>query len=129
MSASLCFVVRFHRQHKLLHPLYCAIPLEQTGINKELDMESYMVVAKFKEGITPEEIREMIPAEQAKAKELEDMGAIGIIKIAMPKRTVFIEAFAGTELELTENIESLPMAKLWDWEIFVTTPPAGAMQK
>ena len=72
MSASLCFVVRFHRQHKLLHPLYCAIPLEQTGINKELDMESYMVVAKFKEGITQEEIRDLIPAEQAKAKELED---------------------------------------------------------
>jgi hypothetical protein len=92
-------------------------------------MESYMVVAKFKEGITQEEIRDLIPAEQAKAKELEDKGAIGTIKIAMPKRTVFIEAFAGSEAELTENIESLPMAKLLDWEIFFTTPPAGAPQK
>ena len=35
----------------------------------------------------------------------------------------------NVEAELTENIESLPMVKLWDWEIFVTTPPVGAPQK
>ena len=85
-----------------------------------------MVVAKFKDGVTPEQIREMIPAEQAQAKLLEAQGAIGTIKVAMPKRTVFIEAFAEDESNVATNIESLPMSVLWDWEIFVTTPPAGA---
>ena len=85
-----------------------------------------MVVAKFKDGVTPEQIREMIPAEQAQANLLEAQGAIGTIKVAMPKRTVFIEAFAEDESNVATNIESLPMFVLWDWEIFVTTPPAGA---
>ena len=85
-----------------------------------------MVVAKFKEGVSQEDIRELVPAEQAQAKLLEERGAIGTIKIAMPKRTVFIEAFGDDETQVNSNIESLPLSKLWDWEIFATTPPAGA---
>lgn len=85
-----------------------------------------MVVAKFKEGVSQEDIRELIPSEQAQAKLLEEQGAIGMIKIAMPQRTVFIEAFADDESKVTSSIKSLPMSKLWDWEIFATTPPAGA---
>jgi hypothetical protein len=55
-------------------------------------MNSYMVVATFKDGVSQEDIRGLVPAEQAQAKLLEEKGAIGTIKIAMPKRTVFIEA-------------------------------------
>lgn len=88
-------------------------------------MNSYMVVAAFKADVTQDEIRELIPAEQAQAKLLEEQGKIGVIKIAMPRRTVFIEAFAEDEAQLIEAITSLPMATLWDLEVFVTTPPAG----
>jgi uncharacterized protein YpmB len=88
-------------------------------------VNSYVVVAKFKEGVSQENIRELVPAEQAQAKLLELKGAIGSIKLAMPKRTVFIEAFSADETEVNSNIESLPLSKLWDWEIFATTPPAG----
>ena len=56
-------------------------------------MNSFMVVAKFKEGVTPEDIRALIPAEQVRAKVLEEQGLLGFIKVSMPKRTVFIEAF------------------------------------
>ena len=89
-------------------------------------MNSYMVVATFKDGVTQEEIRELIPAEQAQAKVLEEKGILGVIKVAMPRRTVFLEAFAQDETELASAIASLPLAKLWDLEFFVTTPPAGA---
>jgi hypothetical protein len=89
-------------------------------------MNSYMVVATFKEGITQEEIRAMIPAEQAQAKLLEEQGLIGVIKVAMPKRTVFIEAFSQDDQSALETIYSLPLAKLWDIELFPITPPAGA---
>ena len=44
-----------------------------------------MVVATFREGVTQEEIRALIPAEQAQAKLLEAQGLIGVIKVAMPK--------------------------------------------
>jgi hypothetical protein len=89
-------------------------------------MNSYMVVATFKDGVTQEEIRELIPAEQAQAKALEEKGLLGVIKVAMPRRTVFLEAFAQNETELGSTIESLPLSKLWDFEYFLTTPPAGA---
>ena len=85
-----------------------------------------MVVATFKEGVTQEEIRALIPAEQAQAKLLEVQGLIGVIKVAMPKRTVFIEAFGQDDQNALETIYSLPLAKLWDIELFPITPPAGA---
>ncbi len=85
-----------------------------------------MVVATFKEGVTQEEIRALIPAEQAQAKLLEAQGLIGVIKVAMPKRTVFIEAFGQDDQSALETLYSLPLAKLWDIELFPITPPAGA---
>ena len=85
-----------------------------------------MVVATFKEGVTQEEIRALIPAEQAQAKLLEEQGLIGVIKVAMPKRTVFIEAFGQDDQNALETIYSLPLAKLWEIELFPITPPAGA---
>jgi len=89
-------------------------------------MNSYMVVATFKEGVTQEEIRALIPAEQVQAKLLEGQGLLGSIKVAMPKRTVFLEAFGQDDNSVLETIHSLPLATLWDIEIFPTTPPAGS---
>ena len=37
----------------------------------------------------------------------------------------FLEAFAESEVQATESIDSLPMAAIWDYELFETTPPAG----
>jgi hypothetical protein len=88
-------------------------------------MNSYMVVATFKDGVTPDEIRALIPAEQVQAKHLEDQGLLGAIKVAMLRRTVFIEAFSNTEEEVMDVIKSLPLAVHWNLEIFLTTPPAG----
>lgn len=88
-------------------------------------MNSYMVVAHFKVGVTQEEIRALIPAEQVQAKLLEEQGLIGSIKVAMQKRTVFLETFGIDEQSALEAINSLPLAALWDIEIFLTTAPAG----
>ena len=90
-----------------------------------LIVQSFMVVATFKSEVTQGEIRALIPQEQAQAKKLEDEGKIGVIKIAMPRRTVFLEAFAQDETELLESINSLPMSVLWSLDVFETTPPAG----
>lgn len=90
-------------------------------------MNSYMVVASFKEGITPEDIRALIPAEQAQAQVLKDKGFLGEIKVAMPRRTVFLEAFSETEEEVRAVIESLPFAQIWDLDFYLTTPPAGTV--
>ena len=85
-----------------------------------------MVVSTFKEGVTQDEIRALIPAEQLQAKLLEEQGLLGSIKVAMPKRTVFLEAFGQDEQSVLETIHSLPLAAFWDIEVFPTTPPAGS---
>ena len=88
-------------------------------------MNSYMVVATFKEGVTQEDIRALIPAEQAQAKVLEQQGLLGFIKVAMPKRTVFLEAFGEDDASVLSTIRSLPFFAIWDIELFPTSPPAG----
>lgn len=85
-----------------------------------------MVVAAIKDGVTPDQIRSLIPAEQAQAKLLEEQGLLGNIKVAMPKRTVFLEAFGEDEASVLATIHTLPMAAIWDIEVFQTTPPAGS---
>ena len=84
-----------------------------------------MVVATFKDGVTPEDIRALIPAEQAQAKVLEERGLLGFIKVAMPKRTVFLEAFGEDDASVVSTIQSLPFSAIWNIEVFPTTPPAG----
>lgn len=84
-----------------------------------------MVVATFKDGVTPEDIRTLIPAEQAQAKVLEQQGVLGFIKVAMPKRTVFLEVFGENDESVLSAMSSLPFSKIWDVENFLTTPPAG----
>ena len=88
-------------------------------------MHSYIVVAKFKDGVTPEGIRALIPAEQAQAKLLVEQGHLGFIKVAMPKRTVFLEAFGEDDASVLSTVRSLPFSAIWDIEVFPTTPPAG----
>ena len=47
-------------------------------------MQTFMIVSTFKPEATMEEIQALIPAEQARAKELEALGVITSIKISMP---------------------------------------------
>ncbi len=88
-------------------------------------MKSYIVIAKFKDGVKTDEIAELIPSEQRQAKILMDQGLIGSIKIAMPRRTVFIEASGNGEENIIENIKTLPMASLWSIDVYEVTPPSG----
>ena len=70
-------------------------------------MKTYMVVATFKDGVTADQIRELIPAEQKQAKLLEEKGLIGSIKVAMAKRKVFIEAFVFIMLNINNISHNL----------------------
>ena len=84
-----------------------------------------MIVSTFKPEATMEQIQALIPVEQERAKELEALGIITSIKISMPKRTAFIETAGESQESVMKAILSLPMASIWDIEIFPTTPPAG----
>jgi len=84
-----------------------------------------MAVAVFKPEVTVDNIRELIPAEMAQAKILEEEGKLGAIKVSMARRTVFLETFADNEAGAMKSISSLPFIKLWDVDFFPITPAAG----
>ena len=88
-------------------------------------MKNFIIVATFKDGITPDDIRALIPAEQAQAKVLKEVGSLGFIQVAMPRRTVFIEVFAETEEDASKIVHTLPFMEIWNIEVFETAPPAG----
>ena len=88
-------------------------------------MQTFMIVSTFKPEATMEQIQALIPVEQERAKELEALGIITSIKISMPKRTAFIETAGESQESVMKAILSLPMAAIWDIEVFPTTPPAG----
>jgi hypothetical protein len=69
-----------------------------------------MVVATFKEGVTQDEIRELIPAEQAQAKVLEEKGLLGVIKVAMPRRSLSNETML--RLGMFSSLESCRLSGL-----------------
>ncbi len=88
-------------------------------------MKSFMAIATFKPEVTVDDIRELIPAEMAQAKILEEEGRLGAIKVSMARRTVFLETFAEDESGALETVSSLPFIKLWEVDIYPITPPAG----
>lgn len=87
--------------------------------------KTFMAVARFRAGVTPEDIRALVPAEQAQARALTEQGLLGAIRVAMPRRTVFLETFAESEEAAIANLATLPLAELWEIDVYETTPPAG----
>lgn len=87
-------------------------------------MNSYMIVCSFKEGTVMSDVYSVIAEEQAIAAELAKDGKIGSIYLATISRgTVFIETFAMSIEDATAIVESLPMAKWWDIDVFPLSTP------
>ena len=83
-----------------------------------------MVVCTFKKGIEMSDVYAVVAEEQAKAAELQAAGKLGAIHLATISRgTVFIETNAANLEEATETIQSLPMAKWGDIDVFPLSAP------
>lgn len=89
-------------------------------------MGKFIVVCTFKDAVAREEIAALVPAERAAAAALQERGAIGAIHLGMPRRTVFIEVNASNVAMAEQIVRELPMAGLWDLDLFEIVPPAVA---
>jgi len=84
-----------------------------------------MVVATFKPGTNMAEVLAVVAEEQARVAELEADGRLGALYLATAARqTVFLEVHARTDAEARSTVESLPMARWWDLDVFPLNPPA-----
>ena len=89
-------------------------------------MAKFIAVCTFTPDATMEAITALAPAERAVAAELQAAGRVAAIYIALPRRTVFIEVTAADVTAAEATIHELPMAPLWNLDVYpVSAPPAA----
>jgi muconolactone delta-isomerase len=89
-------------------------------------MNSYMVVAKFKPNTNMKDVFAVQAEEMAQVAVLKKEGRLGSLSISVPRQTVFLQVFAPGETEAHETVNTLPMAKWWDLDVYPTPEPARA---
>jgi len=90
-------------------------------------MKHFMVVAAFKPGTHMPDVMSVVPEEQARMSELQAEGRINALYLATAARqTVFMESFGDDIDDVLAMVNTLPMAKWWDIDVFPLNPPAGA---
>lgn len=87
-------------------------------------METFMVICTFKPDTIMDEVFAVVAEEQAQVAVLEHQGRVGAIDLSLARGTVFIKTFAESPAEAAATIETLPMAKWWDLDVFPIAAPA-----
>ena len=87
-------------------------------------MDTFMVVATFKPGTDMRDVFAVVKEEQAQVEILRAEGRVGSIHISAARRTTFIEVFHSDERGARTVVESLPMSRWWDLDVYPTAPPA-----
>lgn len=87
-------------------------------------MEPFMVICTFKPDTNMDEVFAVVAEEQAQVAVLEEQGRVGAIDLSLARGTVFIKTFAESPAEAAATIETLPMAKWWDLDVFPIAAPA-----
>jgi hypothetical protein len=87
-------------------------------------LDTYMVVATFKPGTDKRVVHAVARDEMTRVEVLRAEGRLGSIHISMTRGKVFIEAFASDASSAEATVQTLPMAKRWDLDIYPTPQPA-----
>ena len=88
-------------------------------------MNTYMVVATFKPGTDMREVSAVIPQEMAQVELLRQAHCMGAVHIASERGTVFLEVFADDNASVVSTVNTLPMARWFNLDIYPTSSPAG----
>ncbi len=87
--------------------------------------QTFIVIARFKAGTDMREVFAVAQEEQARVAVLAAEGSLGAIHLSLERQTVFFETFADSVDGATAVIQSLPMSKWWDLDVYPTALPAS----
>lgn len=87
-------------------------------------MSEFMAVCTFKEGTDMSEVFAVVAQERDAVATLQANGTIGVVKLATPQGKVFLEVHADDAGLALAAVETLPMAKWWNIEVYSIVPPA-----
>ena len=84
---------------------------------------TYIVLATIREDTDMAALGALIPDEIAAVNRLRDEGKLGAVHIAFSRRVIFIEVFADDEEQVRNIVDSLPMGRFFDLDLYRTDPP------
>jgi hypothetical protein len=87
-------------------------------------MSTFMVVATFKPDTDMRDVFAVVEKELVQVEALRAAGRVGAIHISMARGTTFLEVFASDEDGARATVDTLPMSRWWDLDVYPTTPPA-----
>ena len=92
---------------------------------KDSHLNPFMVVATFKPGTHMPDVFAVVPEEQERVRQLQAEGRVNTVYLATAARqTVFLESFGNDIDDVLAMVNTLPMAKWWDIDVFPLNPPA-----
>jgi hypothetical protein len=91
---------------------------------RSFKMSTYIVVATFKPGTDMREVLAVIPEELAQVEQLRQAHQMGAVHVAFERGTVFIEVLADDEAAVAATVNTLPMARWFNLDIYATSAPA-----
>ena len=86
---------------------------------------TFIVIARFKPGTDMREVFAVVQEEQDQVAVLTSEGRLGSIHLSLERQTVFFELFADSIEGATAVIQSLPMSRWWDLDVYPTSMPAS----
>ncbi len=86
-------------------------------------MNTYIVVATFKPNSNMQEVFAVVNEERAQVVVLRSAGQLGFVHLSLARNTVFLEILAPDETQARAVVNSLPMSRWWDIDLYPTVEP------
>ena len=86
-------------------------------------MNTYIVVATFKPNTNMQEVFAVVNEERAQVAVLRSAGQLGFVHLSLARGTVFLEITAADETQASAVVNSLPMSRWWDIDLYPTVEP------
>ncbi|MCX6049213.1 MAG: hypothetical protein NT075_29280, partial [Chloroflexi bacterium] len=79
--------------------------------------------ATFKPNTNMNEVFAVVGEERAQVGVLKDAGRLGSLHISLARGTIFLEIFAPDEAQAVAIVNSLPMSRCWNLDLYSTPEP------
>jgi len=86
-------------------------------------MPTFIVVAAFSPETDLPQMTSVVAEEVARVRTLTAEGRLGAVHVSPARGRVFLEVHHDDEAGARATVESLPMARWWDIDIFPTMTP------
>ncbi len=86
-------------------------------------MNTYMVVATFKPNTNMNEVWAVVAEERAQVTLLKNAGQLGSLHISLVRGTIFLEIFASDESQSVAIVNTLPISRWWNLDVYPTPEP------